>query len=62
MRAVDAGYEFAVLDEVDIVDAAFALHIKVDAALVATDHVSHHSVVHSEIHLDLVSGGAAAVP
>ena len=60
-RAVHACQYLAVLDNVYIINAAFAGYIQVDAAAVATDYIAHESVVEAEVDDDFITGGGTYV-
>ena len=60
-RAVHACQYLAVLDNVYIIDAAFAGYVQVDAAAVATDYIAHESVVEAEVDDDFITGGGTYV-
>ncbi len=60
-RTVQTGYKPVVLDYIYIVDAAFSGNIQIYAPSVTLGHVTHESIVETEVYVYLVSGCTACV-
>ncbi len=55
-RTVHASQNLTVLYNIYIVDTAFTRYVQIDTTAVATDYISHKSIVETEVDNNLITG------